>query len=257
MLVLVALLAILWLVCYLPARGQDRIVNRPRFSSFLPSDLANQVAWFKADSITANDGDAVTTWSDSFSTAHDVTQPTSTKRPVYKTSIVNGKPVLRFDGTDDLLRSASAFTFSGTTASIFVVSTGSSTANGNAVNIDDGGTTFYEFRVDSTTSLAFRPFNTSSATCEGTKSQSGTWRLMAGIKDASNSTAYANGVAGTPTACSGTQRSGSTKIQVGEFGLGFQFFGGDIAEIIIYDTALNSTDRQKVETYLNAKYAIY
>ena len=31
----------------------------------------------------------------------------------------------------------------------------------------------------------------------------------------------------------------------------------DFAEIIVYNSALSDTDRQKVETYLNNKYSIY
>ena len=32
---------------------------------------------------------------------------------------------------------------------------------------------------------------------------------------------------------------------------------GYISEVLIYNTALNATDRQKVETYLSAKYNIH
>lgn len=36
-----------------------------------------------------------------------------------------------------------------------------------------------------------------------------------------------------------------------------QFFNGDIAEILVFPTALSTADRQAVENYLNAKWAIY
>jgi len=37
----------------------------------------------------------------------------------------------------------------------------------------------------------------------------------------------------------------------------FGGFQGDIAEIIVYDRALTTPERQQVEAYLNEKYAIY
>jgi hypothetical protein len=33
-----------------------------------------------------------------------------------------------------------------------------------------------------------------------------------------------------------------------------QFWWGDIAEVVIYDRALTTTERQQVEAYLKAKY---
>ena len=34
------------------------------------------------------------------------------------------------------------------------------------------------------------------------------------------------------------------------------FFDGSVAEVIVYDRALNDTERNKVEDYLNKKYKI-
>lgn len=60
----------------------------------------------KASAITGlNDGDPVSTWPDSSGNGHDVTAA-GTARPLYKTNILNGKPVVRFDGINDLLVSS-------------------------------------------------------------------------------------------------------------------------------------------------------
>ena len=58
-------------------------------------------------SITANDGDPVSTWTDGVASL-SVTG-TGTTRPLYKTGITPaGSAVLRFDGTDDILASTGA-----------------------------------------------------------------------------------------------------------------------------------------------------
>ncbi len=39
-------------------------------------------------------------------------------------------------------------------------------------------------------------------------------------------------------------------------GSGFSFWWGDLAELVIYDRALDTSERQQIETYLKAKYLI-
>lgn len=233
------------------------LVRRPIFSSasFLPSDIADLVLWLEADLLSLNDNDAVGTWGDSSGTGHDVTQGTATKKPTFKTNIVNGLPVVRFDGTNDLL-SSGLVNFTNATATIFIVCTGSSTANGDALVVDAAdGNTFYEMRVDSTSQLAFRAV-TLGTTTEDTQSQTGTFMVMGGVRGTSSVTAYINGVTNSSATPSGSQKTGNSKFQIGEFGLGFQFFGGDIAEVLFYNNDIGTTNRQAVEDYLGAKYAI-
>src|SRR5687768_11145672 len=70
----------------------------------VPSDIAGLKLWLKADAITGlADGDPVTTWADSSGEGNDFTQGTAGNKPIYKTSILFGLPVVRFDGTDDVL----------------------------------------------------------------------------------------------------------------------------------------------------------
>jgi hypothetical protein len=55
-----------------------------------------------------------------------------------------------------------------------------------------------------------------------------------------------------------TSNTDSTQINVGGNAIaGTVYFNGDIAEVIAYNRALTTTEREDVEKYLNAKYAIY
>lgn len=74
---------------------------------FAPTDMAALKLWLKADSLSLNDADPVTTWADSSGLGNDVGQATAALKPLYKVNIVNGKPVVRYDGADDKLGSAS------------------------------------------------------------------------------------------------------------------------------------------------------
>ena len=51
-----------------------------------------------------SDGNAVDTWTDLSSNARNASQSTAANRPLYKTGVQGGNPVIRFDGSNDLLQ---------------------------------------------------------------------------------------------------------------------------------------------------------
>src|SRR4051794_15003785 len=68
------------------------------------------VCWFAADRITGlADAAAVATWPDASGNGNDATQATSAKRPVYKTGILNGLPVVRFTAANQHRLATAAF----------------------------------------------------------------------------------------------------------------------------------------------------
>src|SRR5262245_19031906 len=85
-------------------------VDRPNRSKgagigFSPSVLPGLKAWYDATTIAGlSDGSAVAQWNDISGNANHLTQATGSKQPLYKTGIVKGLPIVRFDGVDDFLR---------------------------------------------------------------------------------------------------------------------------------------------------------
>jgi hypothetical protein len=85
-------------------------------SAFAPTDISDLLRWYDASAITGlSDNDGVTTWEDLSASGVDLTG----NGVIYKTGIVNGKPVVRFDGVDDWLSSTGDVTLS--TVTTFVV----------------------------------------------------------------------------------------------------------------------------------------
>src|SRR6185295_5448090 len=98
---IVALIAACALLSPLPPRATAAttvVVNSYRFANFLPTDISGLQVWLKADAIVGlSDNDPVSTWSDGSGQSHDATGVTTT-RPLFKTGILAGKAVVRFDG---------------------------------------------------------------------------------------------------------------------------------------------------------------
>jgi hypothetical protein len=66
-------------------------------------------AWYRADTIAQADATAVAQWNDTSGNARHLTA-TGTAQPTYKTAIVNGQPIVRFNGTTNWMRYATGFT---------------------------------------------------------------------------------------------------------------------------------------------------
>lgn len=72
-------------------------------SDFSPNDLSGIQLWLDAVTIEQADGTAVTSWKDKVSGTNAFSMSTTAAQPILKTGILNGKPVVRFDGVDDYL----------------------------------------------------------------------------------------------------------------------------------------------------------
>ena len=80
--------------------GSLVLAKRPNIiAGFSPKDVGGLKLWLAADRLThLIDGDPVGSWIDASGNGNDVTQATATNKPTFKTGILNGKPVVRFDG---------------------------------------------------------------------------------------------------------------------------------------------------------------
>jgi len=71
-----------------------------------PDQLPNLSVWLDSADLFYSDGTAVQDWKNK-GTQNNATQSDSTKRPIYKSGILNGMPGVRFDGINDCLTIAS------------------------------------------------------------------------------------------------------------------------------------------------------
>ena len=82
--------------------------------------------------------------------------------------------------------------------------------------------------------------------------------LTTAMKNAGTDSMYINGALALSQGGKLTALAGISP--VGNVGRGYNdnsYFGGKIAEVIVYTRALSDTERQQVEGYLRGKYALY
>lgn len=95
--------------------------------AFSPTDIAGQMFWLSADTLTLSDTDPVTSWTEGFN-SHVFAQTTTTKQPTYVASAVAGNPAVRFDGGDAVFNAGSVDFNPGNTSFTFLVTVKTATA---------------------------------------------------------------------------------------------------------------------------------
>src|SRR5438876_404463 len=83
--------------------------------------LTNAVIWLKADSITGlTNGQPAPMWIDTSGASNNASQGTTANQPQYYTNVINGNPVVHFDGVNDYFSLPNLFS-GATQAEAFVV----------------------------------------------------------------------------------------------------------------------------------------
>jgi hypothetical protein len=210
---------------------------------------ASIYAWFKADAITGvTSGNDITEWLDSSPSALDLTP--GANAPAWVDNVLNGEPVVRFNGSSDTLSAAMSarsqpFTF------FVVAEQASSTGTQIMLHSTSGASCPFYLTSNGKANL----FSGAALATAGTTTMTDPHVIECVFNGASSVVAI-DGTETTGTTGSGAIGIGSG-IRVGaNQGATAEFFNGDIAEIVCYAGAMDSTDRSAVRAALGAKYGI-
>lgn len=215
----------------------------PRFSR------AGLKLWLMADAIGGlADGASIQTWNDGSGQGNDLTQATSGKRPLYKTNIVNGLPVVRFDGIDDFLAIAFAASIAPPFTLVIVAKLRSAwSAGNNAIADGGGGLNNYLFRATNNTSLYLnRVISTQIGPATVTTNS---WMYISAVVNGASSSLRGNGGTAATGTLSGVNLTG---FRLGSRDDDAEHGDVDIAEVLLR-TGTSYTDMQD---YVKAKYGL-
>src|ERR1700686_192545 len=230
---------------------------KPATASFTdPTSIAGLKLWLKADSLALSDGTAVSSWTDSSGTGNTATQGTGGNQPVFKTAIINSKPVIRFNGPSGNLSFPND---PGATTTTFVV---------GKINVAPGSLTAYAPFIihGSNTAGARISAILGSGTNWGTYQQtggdmssgealvSGTSVLLCITASASSTAIYRSGTLKASNSGRATA-AGANGNTIGAEPFSVRYLNCDIAEIVVYGSIRSTTDRQNGENFERVKYA--
>lgn len=212
--------------------------------NFTPDALTGLFAWYDASRITGlTDTAQVSQWNDLSPNGRHLTQGTAGNRPLYRTNIQNGKPVVRFDGVDDYLSTAAITLNQPFTA--FAVVRASLGATANETVFEGAGSVQMSAQSSSGGRYMIMGGTPFSQVVQAPKDNA--FRVITGVFNGATSTIRNNGVQNTGSL--GTV--GMTRIGVGRQNGGTEPLNGDIAELIFFNRALTLGEIEQVEAYLS------
>ena len=217
-----------------------------------PTELAGCALWLDGDDATSMfdatsggsqvaAGGAVARWQDKSGNGRHGVQSTSGNRPSLQVEVQNGRSVVRFDGSGDHLATTLADSSQQT---FFIVS--------RAVS-PTGGQRIFSYGADRSAFAGTSEVRWWSGNFS-TGASSTSFNVAAGVIASDVSIAlFGNGAAGSS---GDPANAGSGLASVGSEASTVNSYNGDIAEIVVYNTALSATDRARVEKYLANKWGI-
>ena len=233
------------------------------------TDVPDCVLWLRADAGVQTNGASVTGWLDQSGWGNNASQTTNARQPTLVQDVLNGNPILRFDGSNDKLVVNDHSSLDNTAGlTIFVVVTPSNLSNNPRATLSK--------RVNSSTAQSYSQFFWGNTVTLRTDIDTGNNRFA-------STTVFANGNTYiTELVYDGTLAShqraklgvdGSHEVTAAETSASIPdyasplvigalddsygtFLGGDFAEIIIYRRALTTNETLSVGRYLEQKYAL-
>lgn len=229
-----------------------------------------------ASSFTYHSGTIVSQWNDLSGSNRHATQATSGNAPTRATTL-NGLSTVDFDGTDDWMTCGDVLDLGTSNITVYAAvkfDTLAASAQGRTVigkykvtSADGSWLMLNEYATTTKMRSVYDAGTLTVATSATYADTTGTLLGMIVDRAAGTITQRVDGATnGTAsfTPDSGSSRNIATSVYIGALrdaaDTGFTanyWFNGQIAEVVVCLSALSTTDRDLLESYLNAKWAIY
>ncbi|MFN8297733.1 MAG: PKD domain-containing protein [Chitinophagales bacterium] len=244
-----------WKVIAYNICGDSTSSSTRRFTIFLPTSLGCLALWLKADTGIVQGGGTVSQWKDVSGNNNNATQSTTNRQPVViaNNPLINGYPTIKFDGVNDSLVGPVIQGVDTSCLSVFIVANGINSTGNSTKPFLGFGTLGSGFTLAQLGTNFFVRNNTTFFNGPSLSANFPFTLLEAAKIPGNNLGLYVNG-----TNTTNNNTAGATgPFTNGPYSIGGanSFFGGGIAEILVYKCCLSSVQRQMVDDYLFSKYA--
>ena len=247
-----------WNVTALNPCGNQITSTVSRFTVFNPNVFSNLNLWLAADQgVTIPSGNAVSQWNDLSGNNNNASQVTLANRPSIYYNILNGKPVLRFNGSTTYLSLGNTFNIFDSLTFFTVFTTQNNSLRQSIFSQNDTTNAFQlelgrnnRERMAQITGLAGPAITTA------TNAQNNQFEILTYKRNgpgASNSFRWDGQLLNLSTNSSNPYSKNGVK-NIGRRAINSQYLLGDIAEILIFGQPLADSNRIIVENYLRYKY---
>ncbi len=239
-------------------------VATPALGAFNPLSLS-PVMWLDASDANglydeliggapvAADG-PIARWQDKSGAGHHAMQGGLSARPVKKLGMLNGLPVVRFNGIDQLM--GHQYSVVGD-ATIFMVVRSNQTGSGARVFFSaSAANTPLICTIREETNGQWSTLRSEGGHCSG-QTLRGAFRLISMVTTGSSGSFSHNGTSTNFTSTGFYTVKDEQRIVGGNPSVPSENAPCDIAEILLFPVALSAADRLSVQQYLNAKWAVY
>jgi len=229
------------------------------------SPVSGMSVWYDANdagTFSYSSSNIISQWGDKSGNSNNATQATVASQPTRETNIINGLPIVRFDGSNDFLNFTNILNGDSTFTIFWVlrprnVSSGTyqpSFSSLTSPDADDGALHF----INPSSQGASYPFQTKSwQTYDNTNTYvANTSYLMEFIADGSVFKVFRNGTQESTNKNVGSAPAYVTTRIANQNNPGGRYGAFDFGEILIYNTTLSGTDVTTNRNYLNAKWGL-
>jgi hypothetical protein len=236
---------------YLDGSGAWSTPSGGGSSTPIPVGIADNFWYFAADLENISNNALLQKWADKY----HLVSATQAAGATYLTSQINSKPALSFPaGSNGRYAVSPSLLFrEGFTA--FLVFKMNSLTPATGFVFFGGVSGAADLRINSSGKLLLVKAFTANIGADTTTLSTGTWYQMNVKYDLTNWAFRVNRAAGASGTTANTFTAGTSAIGWSPADSGLDL-NGYIAEIILYDRALGSTEITTVETYLNTKYGV-
>ena len=224
---------------------------------------AFMICWLRSDAYVTYSGSNVSAWMDQSGQGYNATQSNSANQPSLVTGAINGLPTISFNGSSSFMQFPTGFNNFAQGLSIFlVVKPAATTALSQILNLGTGSSNDYNLGIEINSSTEAEYFVYTGAGSGMTSVSYGsaitaTAQLIEVIQTGTSATILTDGANPVTNASMNSipePTTGRTNSYLGQASGGGNFFNGEIAEVIIFNTALTTAQRQSIENYLISKF---
>ena len=233
----------------------------PQKILFNPRKISGLNLWLKADDIRLSSDSNIYLWNDLSGKGNNASQGTAANQPTVRRAILNNRPAIKIDGTNDYLnadRIADLVEGTDVPISLFVVIRPRISQDQDVIAFDDGVNGLMNFAVNPTNFKITRRDDAGvSVVVTASTYSANIWYIVYYIFYGTSIDIFVNGVK-TNAAMDVGILANLLTFTIGRVRPSSSIdFDGDIAEILFYNRALNDFESYSINKYLNTKYRVY